>query len=80
MLAVAVVMGTSASSYAAQRCCNWVNGKYINLKTGKEVKPPKAAVPPLDGGVAQAKPATPANPYYRLADPYYGYSGDNQNF
>jgi hypothetical protein len=53
-----------------------VGGKYINLKTGKEVKPPKGAVAPLEGEVTQIKPkpAKPANPYYRLADPYYGYS------
>jgi hypothetical protein len=79
VLAVATVIGTNVSSYGARPCCNWVDGKYINLKTGKEVKPPKGAVAPsapLDGGVSQAKskPATPANPYYRLADPYYGYS------
>jgi hypothetical protein len=76
VLTVATLIGTSASSYAAQPCCNWVGGKYINLKTGKEIKPPKGAVAPLDEGVTQAKPKppTPANPYYRLADPYYGYS------
>ena len=68
VLAIATVIGTRASSYAAQPCCNWVAGKYINLKSGKEVKPPKDAVAPLDEAVAQAKPkpAAPANPYYRL--------------
>jgi hypothetical protein len=76
VLTVATLIGTSAPSHAAQPCCNWVGGKYINLKSGKEVKPPKGAVAPLNEGVVQAKPKpeTPANPYYRLADPYYGYS------
>ena len=76
VLTVATVIGTSASSYAAQPCCSWVGGKYINLKSGKEVKAPKGAVAPSNGEVAQAKPqpATPANPYYRLADRYYGYT------
>ena len=76
VLAVATVIGTSASSYAAQTCCNWVGGKYINLKTGKEVKPPKGAVAPLNEGVTQAKPkpATAADPNYRLSDRYYGHS------
>ena len=81
VLTVATVIGSSASSYAAQPCCNWVAGKYINLKSGKEVKPPKDAVnlksgkevkppkdavAPLDEAVAQAKPK-PAAP----ANPYY---------
>jgi hypothetical protein len=43
-LALATLIGTSASSYAAQPCCKWVGGKYINLKTGKQVKPPKGSV------------------------------------
>ena len=53
-----------------------VGDKYINLKTGKQVKPPKAIVAPLDTGVTEAKPkpAAPPDPYYRLADRYYGYS------
>jgi hypothetical protein len=82
VLAVATVIGTNAPSYGARSCCNWVDGKYINSKTGKEVKPPKGAVAPLDGGVTQekTKPATPANPYYRLADPYYGYSDPYRGF
>ena len=48
----------------------------------REVKAPKGAVAPLDGGVTQEKPkpATPANPYYRLADPYYGYSDPYRGF
>jgi hypothetical protein len=44
----ASAVGTAAfdAVYAAQSavpCCNWVGGKYINLKTGKPVTPPKAA-------------------------------------
>jgi len=75
-LAVATLIGTSASSYAAQSCCKWVGDKYINLKTGKLVKSPKGTVRPLDKGVTEAKPKPPAppDPYYRLADRYYGYS------
>ena len=75
-LALATLIGTSASSYAAQSCCKWVGDKYINLKTGKLVKPPKGTVAPLDAGVTEAKPkpAVPPDPYYRLADRYYGYS------
>ena len=42
-LALATLIGTSASSYAAQPCCKWVGDKYINLKTGKQVKPPKGS-------------------------------------
>jgi hypothetical protein len=82
-LALAALIGTSASSYAAQSCCKWVGDKYINLKTGKLVKPPKGGklvkppkgtVAPLDEGVTEAKPkpAAPPDPYYRLADRYYG--------
>jgi len=41
---------------AAEPCCDWVYGKYINLKTGKEVKPPKGEVAP--GSVESA--ASPA--------------------
>jgi hypothetical protein len=80
VLAVATVIGTSASSYAAQTCCNWVGGKYINLKTGKEVKPPKGAVAPLNEGVTQAKPkpTTAADPNYRLSDRYYGHAPLNE--
>ena len=38
--------------YASEPCCDWVYGKYINLKTGKEVKPPKGAVAPGSVGSA----------------------------
>jgi hypothetical protein len=46
------------------------------LKTGKQIKPPKDSVAPSDAGLAEAKPkpAAPPDPYYRLADRYYGYS------
>ena len=74
-LALATLIGTSASSYAAQPCCKWVGDKYINMKTGKQVKPPKGSVAPSDVVTeAKPKPATPPDPYYRLADRYYGYS------
>jgi len=75
-LTLATLIGTSASSYAAQSYCKWVGNKYINLKTGKLVKSPKGTVAPLDAGITEAKPklAAPPDPYYRLADRYYGYS------
>jgi hypothetical protein len=59
LLALATIMGPVAPGYAAESCCNWVYGKYINLKTGKEVKPPKGAVAP--GSVGSA--ASAANRY-----------------
>ena len=46
LLALAAIMGPVAPGYAGEPCCDWVYGKYINLKTGKEVKPPKGAVAP----------------------------------
>ena len=76
-LALATLIGTSASSYAAQSCCKWVGDKYINLKTGKPVKPPKGVVAPIEEAAAteaKSKPATAPDPYYRLAERYYGYS------
>ena len=51
-------MGPVAPGYG-KPCCDWVYGKYINLKTGKEVKPPKGAVAP--GSVGSA--ASAANRY-----------------
>jgi hypothetical protein len=45
-LALATIMGPVAPGYAGEPCCEWIYGKYINLKTGKEVKPPKGAVAP----------------------------------
>jgi Protein of unknown function (DUF3551) len=55
LLALATIMGPVAPGYAAEPCCDWVYGKYINLKTGKEVKPPKGAVAP--GSVESAASA-----------------------
>jgi hypothetical protein len=54
LLALATIMGPVARGYAAEPCCDWVYGKYINLKTGKEVKPPKGAVAPLHQGQSRA--------------------------
>lgn len=59
VLALATIMGPVAPGYAGEPCCAWVYGKYINLKTGKEVKPPKGAVAP--GPVENA--ASPADRY-----------------
>ena len=56
LLALTTILGPV---YAAEPCCDWVYGKYINLKTGKEVKPPKGAVAP--GSVGSA--ASAANRY-----------------
>ncbi|MFY9896372.1 MAG: hypothetical protein WAK67_01120 [Xanthobacteraceae bacterium] len=41
VLALATIMGPVAPGYAGEPCCAWVYGKYINSKTGKEVRPPK---------------------------------------
>ncbi len=51
LLALAAIMGPVAPGYAGEPCCDWVYGKYINLKTGKEVKPPKV---PLRQGQSRA--------------------------
>ena len=59
LLALATIVGPVAPGYAGEPCCDWVYGKYINLKTGKEVKPPKGAVAP--GSVESA--ASAANRY-----------------
>jgi hypothetical protein len=59
VLALAIIIGSVAPGYARDPCCDWVYGKYINLKTGKEVKPPKGAVAP--GSVGSA--ASAANRY-----------------
>ena len=59
LLALAAIMGPVVRGYAREPCCDWVYGKYINLKTGKEVKPPKGAVAP--GSVESA--ASAANRY-----------------
>jgi hypothetical protein len=52
LLALAAIMGPVAPGYAGEPCCDWVYGKYINLKTGKEVKPPRGAVAPGSVGSA----------------------------
>ena len=52
LLALAAIMGPVVCGYASEPCCDWVYGKYINLKTGKEVKPPKGAVAPGSVGSA----------------------------
>jgi len=59
LLALATIMGPVAPGYAGEPCCAWIYGKYINLKTGKEVKPPEGAVAP--GPVENA--ASPADRY-----------------
>ena len=59
LLALATIMGPVAPGCAGEPCCEWIYGKYINLKTGKEVKPPKGAVAP--GSVESA--ASAANRY-----------------
>jgi hypothetical protein len=48
-----------ATGYAGDPCRDWIYGKYTNLKTGKEVKPPKGEVAP--GSVESA--ASPADRY-----------------
>ena len=58
LLALATIMGPVAA-YAREPCCDWVYGKYIDSKVGKEVKPPKGAVAP--GSVGSA--ASAANRY-----------------
>jgi hypothetical protein len=40
VLALAIIIESVAPGHAGDPCCDWVYGKYINLKTGKEVKPP----------------------------------------
>jgi Protein of unknown function (DUF3551) len=59
LLALTTIVGPVAPGCAAEPCCDWVYGKYINLKTGNEVKPPKVAVAP--GSVGSA--ASAANRY-----------------
>jgi hypothetical protein len=44
-----------APGYAAEPCCGWVGGKYVNLKTGKVTLPPKDARAPM-GPAGTAKP------------------------
>jgi hypothetical protein len=41
LLALAAIMGPVAPGYAGEPCCDWVYGKYINLKTcGHGEQPP----------------------------------------
>ena len=56
VLALATIIGSVAFGYGSEPCCDWVYGKYINLKTGKEAKPPKGAVAP--GSVESVASAT----------------------
>ncbi len=74
LLALAAIVVPVAPGYAGEPCCDWVYGKYINLKTGKEVKPPKGAVAPGSVGSAAsaadrycAKPAEVTAPPEWLA-------------
>ena len=53
LLALAAIMGPVVRGYASEPCCDWVYGKYINLKTGKEVKPPKGAAHQGQSGALQ---------------------------
>jgi len=60
MLAAAIGIAAFDPTYAANPCCAYVDGKYINLKTGKPARPPKAAHSP--DSLTGAKPATPSGP------------------
>ena len=53
MLALIGTIGL-APGFAAEPCCGWVGGKYINLKTGIPVLPPKAGHAP-SGSVDAAR-------------------------
>ena len=60
MVASAIGIASLDPSYALLPCCGYRNGVYVNLKTGKPVKPPTAhiaptphpASPPTAGGAA----------------------------
>jgi hypothetical protein len=54
MLALLGTIGL-APGHAAEPCCGWVGGKYINLKTGMPVLPPNDAHS-RSGSVETAKP------------------------
>ena len=70
LLALAAIVVPVAPGYAGDPCCDWVYGKYINLKTGKEVKPPKGAVAPgLVGSAASAADRYCAKPAEVTAPP-----------
>jgi hypothetical protein len=56
LLVLALIAAVSMiPGYAAEPCCAWVGGKYINLKTGMAVLPPKD-VQTRSGSVETAKP------------------------
>ena len=70
LLVLATIAGPVAPGYAGEPCCDWVYGKYINLKTGKEVKPPKGAVAPGSvGSAADAITGTVRNLQTQLHHP-----------
>jgi hypothetical protein len=50
--------------YAVTPCCSYVGGKYINLKTGKEVTPPKSTSTTKEPGTAQSPCCTYRNGVY----------------
>ena len=58
-LAASLGIATFHSASAAS-CCGYVNGKYVNLKTGKPAKPPKhsaqRAAPGGSGGATAPHP------------------------
>jgi hypothetical protein len=60
MFAAAIGIATFDPTYAANPCCGYRNSVYINLKTGKPARPPKAAHSP--DSLTGAKPATPSAP------------------
>jgi len=75
VLALATIVGPVAPGYAGEPCCDWVYGKYINLKTGKEVKPPKGAVAPGSvGSAASAADRYCAKPAEATAPPDCSFS------
>jgi len=49
ILAIVVIFSAAVMTaaydpvYAIEPCCGYVGGKYVNLKTGKEARPPKSA-------------------------------------
>ena len=75
VLALATIVGPVAPGNAGEPCCDWVYGKYINLKTGKEVKPPKGAVAPGSvGSAASAADRYCAKPAEATAPPECSFS------
>ena len=75
LLALAAIKGLVVRGYASEPCCDWVYGKYINLKTGKEIKPPKGAVTPGSvGSAASAADRYCAKPAEATAPPDCSFS------